>query len=691
MTTAAPFDTSNGSQPVTPPPLMAAPGDAVAGPAPVAAGPPPQIVAGRQRLDRQFPILAFTVRTLGRPWFEVLLTTDRGLFDPSAASRRTPSNFYASRQHGGLARAETEDVAYVVPVGVLSAFAAARPRAAEIFYTVAAYAAPDVPPVFAQPVPSLVAGAPSVALSADFAAHTLSTVLGIPTHKLHRPGAAAAPAMAHGVELDDDGLPVGSAAAWSSAAEDDEAENAAAQAWASDPGAVVLESAPVDLPAPDPPAAEASVWQMAAPDDEAREDAEHAWEAPDDPSAEGPVAPAEPPAHAASAYDDGFGSMDDDPYGEAQAVDFPTGAPEPTQLEDDEDHVDADIAHAAEAGYGDEADGYVAAAQGPPFAPVAAPVAAPTPAPAAVPAPPGAVHLGEAAKIALLHKIGQRFETRQGYRSCERDTEFATPRLPQYQRWHVGLTYGFFGFTQDSGTLGHLLERYRRADPHTFAEIFGPHGDELVAVSTAHGPEGRHSPGGRSTRVQPVAGHDLWEDEWVARFQRAGDVPAFQHEQDLMAVAYFVDPMLALASAFGMDTERALGMLVDRAGHQGAGGAKRWLLTAMSPLQADAVRQQALAALHLPGIREFQQAHHLHADGELGSATHIALAAAVRALGSASPVPFPTREQLMDAIVQRAEHDAVWWKARPQAMRHAPEFGDAPVTWDPPAPPVHGH
>jgi hypothetical protein len=546
-------------------------------------------------------------------------------------------------------------------------------------------------------VQSLVTSAPSVQLGADYQAHTLAMVMGIPSHKLHRvDGAEPATGAAAGVEVDDDGVPVGQAASWAESADDDTSEQAAAQAWASDPHALALDTAPVEVPAIDPAPAQASLYQMADPEPvQEPEPVQQEW------AAEEP-APAEPDL-AVSAYDDGFGEMDDDPYGSAQGIDFPAGMPEPAQLEDDEDHVDADVhSRAAEGGYGDEADGYETAAGGPPAAPAPAPAqaqpAAPAPAPAAPassPLPGG--QLDENAKIALLHKLGRRFETRQGYRACERDFEFSTPHLPQYQRWHVGLTHGFFGFTQDSGALGQLLTRYKRADEHTFREIFGAHADELIAVTTARGPEGRHAPGGRSARVQPVGGHDLWEDEWVHRFERAGDVPAFQREQDLMAVAYFVDTMLPLAAAFGMDTERAVGMLVDRAGHQGAHGAKRWLLAAMSPLQADAVRQQALAALHVPGVREFQQAHNLHVDGDFGPATHIALAGAVRALGAASPVPFPTREQLMDAIVHRADQENVWWKRRPHEMRTAPEFGDAPVTWAPPAHPAphaheaHGH
>src|SRR3954449_9449323 len=82
---------------------------------PPQAGPPPVIVASRRRLDNRFPVLGFTIRTFGRPYFEVLLATDSSLFDPANASKRTTANFYASRQDGGLGHAVAEDTAYIVP------------------------------------------------------------------------------------------------------------------------------------------------------------------------------------------------------------------------------------------------------------------------------------------------------------------------------------------------------------------------------------------------------------------------------------------------------------------------------------------------------------------------------------------------------------------------------------------------
>jgi len=173
----------------TPPPAAAAPPAAPA-------GPPPTIVANRHRLDDRFPVLGFNIGTQGRPYFEVLLTTSRELFDPANASKRTPSNFYAGRQDGGLARAAAADTAYIVPAGVLRRFADAKPRPAEIFYTVAAYDTPDGAPILALPPQALASSAPSVMLGRDFRAQTMAVVLGVPAEKLQPVGQLDVPAFA---------------------------------------------------------------------------------------------------------------------------------------------------------------------------------------------------------------------------------------------------------------------------------------------------------------------------------------------------------------------------------------------------------------------------------------------------------------------------------------------------------------
>jgi hypothetical protein len=82
----------------------------------------PRIFANRAQIDDRFPVLGFTIDTAGAPFYEVLLTTDRSLFDPANASRRASDTFYSSRQDGGLGHAEGTTAIYVVPTAVLRSF-----------------------------------------------------------------------------------------------------------------------------------------------------------------------------------------------------------------------------------------------------------------------------------------------------------------------------------------------------------------------------------------------------------------------------------------------------------------------------------------------------------------------------------------------------------------------------------------
>ena len=63
------------------------------------------------------------------------------------------------------------------------------------------------------------------------------------------------------------------------------------------------------------------------------------------------------------------------------------------------------------------------------------------------------------------------------------------------------------------------------------------------------------------------------------------------------------------------------------------------------------------------------------------------MVAALRRLGPASPIPIPTREQMMDAIVARADAESAPWRQRPRTIRTSPEFADVPLTLTPPTAP----
>jgi hypothetical protein len=643
------LDAAATPQPAAPAPQPTAP-----------TGPPPMIIANRHRLDDRFPVLGFNIRTQGRPYFEVLLATDRTLFDPANASKRTPANFYAGRQDGGLARAGAEDTAYIVPAGILRRFADAKPRPAEIFFTVAAYETPDGAPILALPPQALATSAPSVLLGRDFRAQTMAVVLGVPTEKLRPVGQIDVPALGEpGPELDDDGLPASEAQAWSS-----DEDEAAAAAWMDDPQAMALDAEEDDEahgyeeePEIDYGASvdDVDVDQMAYDDGD---DEEYDALEEEPPAAEAADYDEEPGAEGQEsdwAYEDGY--EEEAGWAEAEESAFPAGAAEPATLSGEEDYDDELGAEpyedeeepAAEqyqeaAAYEDD-DAYdepyeeaYASSNG------AATVAAPAPAaaPPQVAAPTPAAPLGIPGTIALLAKLGRQFAAPEGYKAASLDGQ--------------GLRVGFVGFR---GPLVHkLLKLMRKRDAAAYRATLGSDAETLPAT-----------------------------EDSVMRLRAAGAYSLFQAAQNELAARTFVHPMLSLANGFGLDTERGLAMVVDRALDMGPREARNWIARAISPIQTDAQRQQALGALGLKGVPEFQRAAGVRRDGDFGPRTQAAMVAALRRLGPGSPIPIPTREQMMDAMVARADAEAAPWRQRPRAIRTSQEFADAPLNLTPPTAP----
>jgi hypothetical protein len=85
------------------------------------------------------------------------------------------------------------------------------------------------------------------------------------------------------------------------------------------------------------------------------------------------------------------------------------------------------------------------------------------------------------------------------------------------------------------------------------------------------------------------------------------------------------------------------------------------VLGAISPIQTQAQRQQALAALGHTSVAGFQRAHAgLEGDGEWGPLTHAAVLAGLRALGARSPVPVPQHEQEWHAMLVRRSSGEPW-------------------------------
>jgi hypothetical protein len=608
----------------------------------------PRIVATRKLLTPRFGSLAFTISSDGLPYWEVLLFTDRTLVDPRNASRRTPSNFYSSRQEGGLRRAAASgDDVFLAPSAVLRGFAAATPKPTAIYYTVAAYADPSASsPVLPEPPELLALDAPAVQVSPDFTPDAVDSVLGVKSSRLTVVAQA----------LDTAGAPPAQAA----------------------PAPAV---APAAAPSPAPAAAVDPTVDAAAGEDGYGYYAKHPdqLDAGQAPAAQSPplaasgqpqpaTQPAMQPATQPAAqhddeYDDGYGSYDDgwgheEGWAGAQSALFRPGDSEPAPLLDEE-------AAAQE----------LSGVQAVPYHSLDEPTKA-----AAPPPQTASLALTIDDKRSLLAQIaGDAGADRYG--AVNADGEYKGrfgPGDPAYHHHHLGLSFGIVQFNQESGDLGRLLTMMKQRDAAAFARIFGEHADELIAVTTAAGPASSESPDGRSARTQPVAGADLWDEPWLTHFRDAGAEPAFQAAQNELAATLFIDPMLGFAGDLGLDTDRAVAIVAALAAQLGCDPAKQWVVAAAGPIQTDAVRQQALAALGFADVAAFQRAHGLGGDNVFGPDTHAALTGALRALGASAPIQLPTIDQMLDALVRRADADTSRWAAGLKRLRTASGFIDKP-------------
>ena len=255
---------------------------------------------------------------------------------------------------------------------------------------------------------------------------------------------------------------------------------------------------------------------------------------------------------------------------------FPAGAAEPAQLVGDDDATDAlaTWAPSTAAALSGVDNGY-------PYRSLDDPVAAAPPRPAL----PGAMQLTIDDKKAIVLKVAQAESGAAAYSAINPDGEFngAFNRNgyvhPASQTYHVGLSYGLIQFTQDGGSLGQLLAMMRDRDAATFAATFGPDSDESSASPTP-GPGSKDCPGGRSARVQPIGGADLWEQPWRDRFTAAGQVVAFQAAQLELAATAYLDPMLEFCGNLGFDTDRSLAIAYDRSVQMGPLAARVWIANA---------------------------------------------------------------------------------------------------------------
>jgi hypothetical protein len=287
-------------------------------------------------------------------------------------------------------------------------------------------------------------------------------------------------------------------------------------------------------------------------------------------------------------------------------------------------------------------------------------------------------------KLRLIQAIAPFESGHDSYAAINADGEFAGrfPHHPATGRYHIGLSYGIVQFTQDSGSLGRLLERMRSRDAARFREVFGPHADDLVNLTNRPGPPSRESADGRSARVQPLDGSDLWQEPWLARFRHAAAPDLFGSGRQLfngaqneLAAEQYLNPMLRFCAWLGFNTDRALAMVLDRAVQMGIGGAQRWIMDAIGVAATPALRQQALAALGHASVEAFQRATPgLRNDGHFGPQTHAALVAALRQLGERSPIPVPTTRQMLETLARRAA--STRWARRTQQLFESTSFQD---------------
>lgn len=371
-------------------------------------------------------------------------------------------------------------------------------------------------------------------------------------------------------------------------------------------------------------------------------------------------------------YDDGYGALEaDEP---AATLSHESNSEEPSALLANETDYDGTstgelhdigepVAISHSAGYGDEADGWEAVHRTP-FRPV--PAQQPT-----TPRRPFDI----AARLAIIEKIGHYESGSAGYSAVGVDNEFRAVGHPAYHRYHLGLSYGIIMVTQESGALGRLLLMMRHRDTATFDRIFGPSADTLLRVTNASGPHSKDSPDGRSARIQPVDGKDLWEEPWLTRFTQAGSIPLFQAAQNQYASEHYIDPILRFASWLGLNTDRALALVADRSVQMGVADAKRWILDSLGLLQTSAQRDAALHAVRQPSLLAFQRAtpglnEHDHWDAD----TQAAMIAALRHMGHLSPLPIPGRNQILDTLERHASQTS--FIARVRDIRRSREYAE---------------
>ena len=611
----------------------------------------PTIRATTRQLTNAFPSLTFSISTGDLPYFEVLITTDRTLFDPSQATRRTVDNFFASRADG-LRAAARSNGRYVAQVAAVQRFAESNPNGAQIYYTAIGY----LDEAGSGPVPAadpydLVRSAPAVTMMPGFHGHTATELLGVPLSMVRpavRQLALSSSRARHGRfggrAASNGGAPPRASRGWSTPFGDTpnvaeagspSIDAATDRCEGEDGYDIARRATPADGPPP--------VGSPAGPDSRAMPDISPAPGG----TANGTSGSADGGYARHVDYDDGWGQR-----AQALGSSFPAGHPQPRALYDSEapsvgNDDDFDDLGWGGTTYGDTADTIGSngsnGSNGPGV--VASNGSWRTIAPQLSP---------DQKRDVIEAFVGNDVDL---YWAVGPDSEFAGQAgtdHPAYQRYHVGLSFGIAGFAQDPGELGQLVTMMQLRDAAKFTEVFGPQAGALTETLNLPGPPSGTTETGRSVRVQPVAGTDVWEEPWRSRFVEAGHHRPFQGAEIELAAGLYLDPVLQFATDLGLATPRALAIIFDRAAHRGVTGGMNWIIETVGPIQTPVLLRDALSTIGANDVESFQRTQpDLLVDDQFGPITHAALTAALRARGATSP-PILTYHQMIDTIVQRA-------------------------------------
>lgn len=664
---------------------------------------PVRITASRPVLDRREPSLSFQVSAPAMQYFDVVVATDPQLFLPEEAHRRTAKNFRISRQDFEGQPIEMETGFYMLPRAFLRDVISVTPRPTRLFYIAIAYANDAAENgMFSTPLEQI-AAAPHVTLSMDMTADSLSRVLGQAVERIGVVNGAGRvvhprrdsaqvemPRMIGGLPL----TPLQPAPAFPPAhtqepmqapmpkpqpGPQDVTEPARQPPAATPPQNRMLPEQPQQPPltAPSPvtpaPASGTGTGQNGAaqspptgistaqhaPAGDAFVDEDMLYGAPGQGGVRDIDAPAFRDLDAASltqctGYDDGFGAMSFehpdvkdatqipplDPVPDAAAPVAQPGAAQPAP---------AAVAHPSPAPV-PTAQRSPAVGQPSPSEPDQIAPAQPTP---AEPVPNGQAGAAANPQDLLVQLVIDRGAGNR-YEALNLDGAFrgrAGTDHPYYQRAHEGLRFGPHQVSQDSGELGELLGLMQAADPVQFEQVFGTSAAQLVQTTTAQGPSSLDVPGGRSARVQPIDGKDLWEDPWTGRFRQAAAHPPFQAAMRAQIIARRLEPILPIAEAVGLGDQQGQAMVLAMTIHLGVEATQTALRVAVNPFDSPARTAAALEALGHSGLTAFQQANGLALSDTITPETHFALIRALRALGPEGPVAIPDGEAAKDMLV----------------------------------------